>query len=190
MRPSSTTRPSAMRTGDSPDALGAAAAAGAMLPLAASFAAPAPSIWELVGLAWRTGAGRHRRVCCVPLESYELLHISVLGDFGFGAESVDGDHSRRCPSRAWPWQPALAGLLEVHARHGCLQLPSLIGRGMPEPQQLSCRGSSQSFCHEVIQVLPRWLMAARTPANTHPPCRRAACTSPDALWTASAVAQV
>ena len=45
-----------MRTGDSPDALGAAAAAGAMLPLAASFAAPAPSIWELVGLAWRTGA--------------------------------------------------------------------------------------------------------------------------------------
>ena len=51
MRPSSTTRPSAMRTGDSPDALGAAAAAGAMLPLAASFAAPAPSIWELVGLA-------------------------------------------------------------------------------------------------------------------------------------------
>ena len=55
-----------MRTGDSPDALGAAAAAGAMLPLAASFAAPAPSIWELVGLAWRTGQS-------VPLESYELL---------------------------------------------------------------------------------------------------------------------
>ena len=55
-----------MRTGDSPDALGAAAAAGAMLPLAASFAAPAPSIWELVGLAWRTGAvgalGELRRV--------------------------------------------------------------------------------------------------------------------------------
>ena len=67
MRPSSTTRPSAMRTGDSPDALGAAAAAGAMLPLAASFAAPAPSIWELVGLAWRTGAvgalGELRAAC-------------------------------------------------------------------------------------------------------------------------------
>ena len=71
--------------------------------------------------------------------------ISELGYSVSPAESVEGDHSRRRPSRAWPWQPALAGLLEVHARHGCLQLPSLIGRGMPEPQHLSCRAHRNRF---------------------------------------------
>ena len=71
--------------------------------------------------------------------------IRALGYSVSPAESVEADPTRRCPSRAWPWQPALAGLLEVHARHGCLQLPSLIGRGMPEPQQLSCRAHRNRF---------------------------------------------
>ena len=71
-----------------------------MLPLAASFAAPAPSIWELVGLAWRTGAvgalGELRAACRFLSEGVEAR---LDAEQRVGARSRCGLLSSRVASR-------------------------------------------------------------------------------------------